>query len=286
MKLLKTLTLTLSALTLTACVSTQPPVVTVESNEVYEFSDEKSFALNVAHMTRKTAGLSDRVRAEDAQFKANKALVGAEYALAFLTNGLGDLAGSMVAQSSADRKFNWKPMLVFLADIDENNVDASVVKVVEKELQATFDNLEGGEFLGLVRLSSDTFINNFVYYYGGEVCENSDATKVSYPKLVKSNMYLNLSPSYDGACETGLNIEVMGEVLFNGEEKSVITVQVINGFSNVDKVLKSTSGFAVVPQSYGAGRYGTKRYMYKSPFVVHDDKLHFFTKDNFSVPIK
>ena len=139
MKSIKNSFLALSVLSLTACMSTQPPVITQESNEVYQFDDNASFALNVAQMTRKTAGLSDAELPEDAQFKANRGLVGAEYAMSFLTGGLVDLAGSMGAQSQADRAFNWKPMLVFLGDLDNQNVDADAVKVVEAELTKTFD---------------------------------------------------------------------------------------------------------------------------------------------------
>ena len=105
MKSIKNSFLALSVLSLTACMSTQPPVITQESNEVYQFDDNASFALNVAQMTRKTAGLSDAELPEDAQFKANRGLVGAEYAMSFLTGGLVDLAGSMGAQSQADRAF-------------------------------------------------------------------------------------------------------------------------------------------------------------------------------------
>ena len=117
MNFIKKSILALSTLSLAACMSTQPPVITMESNEVYQFDDDASFALNVAKMTRKTAGLSDVALPEEAQFKANGALVGAEYAMSFLTGGLIDLAGSMGAQSEADRAFNWKPMLVFLGDL-------------------------------------------------------------------------------------------------------------------------------------------------------------------------
>ena len=151
MHILKKTGLTISAVTLTACMSTQPPVLTMQSNDVYQFNEKASFALNVANMTRKTAGLSDVDLPENAQFKSNNVLVGAEYALAFLTDGLVDLAGSMGAQSKADKAFNWKPMLVFLSDLDENNLDASALNVIESGLKATFDNIEGTEYVGITR---------------------------------------------------------------------------------------------------------------------------------------
>ncbi|MGO3445632.1 MAG: hypothetical protein ACTINA_19405 [Pseudoalteromonas distincta] len=158
MKILQTITLAASTLSLTACLSTQPPVITQQSNEVYQFDDNASFALNVAQMTRKTAGLSDVELPEEAQFKANRGLVGAEYAMSFLTGGLVDLAGSMGAQSQADRAFNWKPMLVFLGDLDNPNVDADAVKIVEAELTKTFDNIEDANYLGLMRASKNQLL--------------------------------------------------------------------------------------------------------------------------------
>ena len=99
MNLLKKSILVLSSLSLAACMTTQPPVIKMESNDVYQFNDKASFALNVANMTRKTAGLSDVALPENAQFKANRGLVATEYVFAFVTDGLLDLAGSMGAQS-------------------------------------------------------------------------------------------------------------------------------------------------------------------------------------------
>ena len=252
MNFIKKSILALSTLSLAACMSTQPPVITMESNEVYQFDDDASFALNVAKMTRKTAGLSDVALPEEAQFKANGALVGAEYAMSFLTGGLIDLAGSMGAQSEADRAFNWKPMLVFLGDLSSQNIDADAVKVVERELTNTFNNIEGTKFNALLRIKSDHFDNNFMFFYkGGVICDPSKNTTFNFTGEIENSNLLNFDRKLNGSCAAGIKIEVVGKVEYKNQTKDVITLTFINGYESFTDMAVATSGFAVVPKSYG-----------------------------------
>ncbi|KPW01746.1 hypothetical protein [Pseudoalteromonas sp. P1-11] len=283
MKSIKNSFLALSVLSLTACMSTQPPVISQESNEVYQFDDNASFALNVAQMTRKTAGLSDVELPEDAQFKANRGLVGAAYAMSFLTGGLVDLAGSMGAQSQADRAFNWKPMFVFLGDLDSQNIDADAVKVVERELTNTFNNIDS-EFLGLMRSSSSNRDDNFGVAFKGARCEPSKQTSYTYAGLLRGGLFLDVKPEYDRACGFFVDINVTGKVNVEGEVKDVITLTIIGGYKRIDEILIATSGYAVVPQTYGS--WGGVKYTVPAPYVIHDNTMYLFTKENSSFKLK
>ncbi len=283
MKSIKNSFLALSVLSLTACMSTQPPVITQESIEVYQFDDNASFALNVAQMTRKTAGLSDVELPEEAQFKANRGLVGAEYAMSFLTGGLVDLAGSMGAQSQADRAFNWKPMFVFLGDLDSQNIDADAVKVVERELTNTFNNIDS-EFLGLMRSSSSNRDDNFGVAFKGEKCDPSKQTSYTYSGLLRGGLFLDAKPEYDRACGFFVDINVTGKVNIEGEVKDVITLTIIGGYKRIDEILIATSGYAVVPQTYGS--WGGVKYTVPAPYVIHDNTMYLFTKQNSSFKLK
>ncbi len=286
MKILQTITLAASTLSLTACLSTQPPVITQQSNEVYQFDDNASFALNVAQMTRKTAGLSDVELPENAQFKANDALVGAEYAMSFLTGGLVDLAGSMGAQSQADKAFNWKPMLVFLGDVNEQNVDADALKIVENGLTETFNNIEGTQYVGIARSRSSHHTNNFMYFYkGGELC-HSERVHANYTSPEPHPLFIGYDPElFNGSCSSAVKIEVTGKVNYKGEEKDVVTMTIINGYEGYDSIAAETAGFAVVPKSYGVWGSGIK-YTVPAPYVVHDKTMYLFTTDNTSLKLK
>ena len=281
MNFIKKSILALSTLSLAACMSTQPPVITMESNEVYQFDDDASFALNVAKMTRKTAGLSDVALPEEAQFKANGALVGAEYAMSFLTGGLIDLAGSMGAQSEADRAFNWKPMLVFLGDLDNPNVDADAVKVVEAELTKTFEKSKNSNYIGIMRLSADGRDNNFMFMFDGALCDKTGQPKLKYDLANNSGQFINVKREYEGSCSTPVNIEVTGKVNYQGEQKSVVTVTFHGGYAGVTDMAIATSGFAVVPQTFGRWGSGVK-YTVPAPYVIHNNTMFLFTKENSS----
>jgi len=286
MKSIKNSFLALSVLSLTACMSTQLPVITQESNEVYQFDDNASFALNVAQMTRKTAGLSDVELPEDAQFKANSGLVGAEYAMSFLTGGLVDLAGSMGAQSQADRAFNWKPMLVFLGDVHEKTVDADALKIVERELTNTFNNIEGTKFNALLRIKSDHFDNNFMLFYkGGVICDPSKNTTFNFTGEIENSNLLNFDRKLNGSCAAGIKIEVVGKVEYKNQIKDVITLTFINGYESFTDMAAATSGFALVPKSYGVWGSGIK-YTVPAPYVIHDNTMYLFTKENSSFKLK
>lgn len=281
MNFIKKSILALSMLSLAACMSTQPPVITMESNEVYQFDDDASFALNVAQMTRKTAGLSDVKIPENAQFKANGALVGAEYAMSFLTGGLIDLAGSLGAQSEADRAFNWKPMFVFLGDLDKQNIDADAVKVVEAELTKTFENIDGAQYLGLMRSNSSNRDDKFAVVYNGSNCEPSKQTSFTYAGLLRGGLFLDAKPEYDRACTFFVDIEVTGKVSIEGALKDVITLTIIGGYKGILDIMEATSGYAVVPQSFG--RWGSAvKYTVPAPYVIHDNTMYLFTTDNSS----
>ena len=286
MKSIKNSFLALSVLSLTACMSTQPPVITQESNEVYQFDDNASFALNVAQMTRKTAGLSDVELPEDAQFKANSGLVGAEYAMSFLTGGLVDLAGSMGAQSQADRAFNWKPMLVFLGDVNEKTVDADALKLVEKGLTETFNNIEGTQYVGIARSRSSHLTNNFMYFYkGGELC-HSERVHANYTSPEPHPLFIDYDPElFNGSCSSAVKIEVTGKVNYKGEDKDVVTMTILNGYEGYDSIAVKTAGFALVPKSYGVWGSGIK-YTVPAPYVVHDNTMYLFTKENSSFKLK
>ncbi|WKD23152.1 hypothetical protein NDQ71_16220 [Pseudoalteromonas sp. KG3] len=285
MNFIKKSILALSTLSLAACMSTQPPVITMESNEVYQFDDDASFALNVAQMTRKTAGLSDVALPEEAQFKANGALVGAEYAMSFLTGGLIDLAGSMGAQSEADRAFNWKPMLVFLGDLDNPNVDADAVKIVEAELTKTFDNIEDANYLGLMRASTDVRDDNFLISFEGPLCDQAKQAKINYSKVIKAGLYTDVKAEYDQSCGAVVYIESPGKVNYKGEVSSVITITFIGGYETLSDIVVGTSGFAVVPKVYGRWGSGVQ-YTVPAPYVIHNNTMHLFTKDNSSFKLK
>ncbi|CAM3956096.1 MULTISPECIES: hypothetical protein [Pseudoalteromonas] len=285
MNIIKKKLLTISSFSLVACMATQPPIIKLESNEIYEFDSNASFALNVANMTRKTAGLSDVDLPEDAQFKSNGVLVGTEYALSFLTGGLVDLAGSLGAQSEADRAFNWKPMLVFLADIDEQNVDASVVTTVESELTKTFDNMDNANFLGLARVAADHHDNNFILIFNGEMCDSADTPKIDYQKAKTAGNILNLKPEYNNACEIQVSVEATGKVNYNNNVKSVITTTLLSDYQFASPITIATSGFAVVPQSFSTWGSSTV-YKVSAPFVAFEDTMYFFTKQNSSMKIK
>lgn len=282
MHILKKTGLTISAVTLTACLSTQPPVITKQSNEVYQFNEKASFALNVANMTRKTAGLSDQNIPENAQFKANRGLVGAEYAMAFLTGGIGELAGSMGAQSKADKAFNWKPMLVFLGNLDEKNIDASALKLVENGLKETFNNIKDTEYVGIAR-SNIPRDNNFMYFYkGGEIC-NSDKRKLyNYTSPEPHPLFVDFDPElFNGSCASAVKIEVNGKVNFQGEVKDVVTMTVINGYQGFDSIAVATAGFALVPKEYGV--WGSRiKHVVPAPYVVHDNTMYLFSTTNTS----
>ncbi|MBH0017874.1 hypothetical protein I6E70_15810 [Pseudoalteromonas sp. NGC95] len=266
-------------------MSTQPPVITMESNEVYQFDDDASFALNVAKMTRKTAGLSDVEIPENAQFKANGALVGAEYAMSFLTGGLIDLAGSLGAQSEADRAFNWKPMFVFLGDLDRQNIDADAVKVVESELTKTFENIENSNYIGIMRLSADGRDNNFMLMFDGALCDKTGQSKLKYDRVNNSGLFINVKREYEGSCATPVNVEVTGKVNYEGEQQSVITVTFHGGYAGFTDMAIATSGFAVVPQTFGRWGSGVK-YTVPAPYVIHNNTMHLFTKENSSFKLK
>lgn len=286
MKILKTIALTASTLSLTACLSTQPPVITQQSNDVYQFDDNASFALNVAQMTRKTAGLSDVDLPENAQFKANDALVGAEYATSFITGGLVNLAGSIGAQSHADKAFNWKPMLVFLGDVNEQNVDADALKIIEKGLTETFNNIDGSHYVGVARSESSRTTNNFMYFYkGGELC-HSERILANYTSPEPHPLFIDYDPElFNGSCSSAVNIEVTGKVNYKGEEKDVVTMTFLNGYEGFDSIAAATAGFAVVPESYGVWGSGIK-YTVPAPYVIHNNTLYLFTKQNSSFKLK
>ena len=283
MHILKKTALTISALTLTACMSTQPPVITKQSNDVYQFNDKASFALNVANMTRKTAGLSDVDLPENAQFKSNNALVGAEYALAFLTDGLVDLAGSMGAQSQADKAFNWKPMLVFLGDLDESNLDASALNVIENGLKATFDNIEGTEYVGITRSNNARDSNNFMYFYkGGALCNAETRKLYIYTSPEPHPSFIDYNPAvFNGSCASAVKIEVNGKVNYNGEVKDVVTMTILNGYEGFDSIAVATAGFSIVPKEYGVWGADIK-YTVPAPYVVHDNTMYLFSTSNTS----
>ncbi|MBB1371970.1 hypothetical protein [Pseudoalteromonas sp. SR45-4] len=283
MHILKKTGLTISAVTLTACMSTQPPVLTKQSNDVYQFNEKASFALNVANMTRKTAGLSDVDLPENAQFKSNNLLVGAEYALAFLTDGLVDLAGSMGAQSKADKAFNWKPMLVFLGDLDENNLDASALNVIESGLKATFDNIEGTEYVGITRSNNARDSNNFMYFYkGGALCNAETRKLYIYTSPEPHPSFVDYDPAvFNGSCASAVKIEVNGKVNFNGEVKDVVTMTILNGYEGFDSIAVATAGFSLVPKEYRVWGSGIK-YTVPAPYVVHDNTMYLFSTSNTS----
>lgn len=286
MNLLKKSILVLSSLSLAACMTTQPPVIKMESNDVYQFNDKASFALNVANMTRKTAGLSDVTLPENAQFKANRGLVATEYVLAFVTDGLLDLAGSMGAQSEADRAFNWKPMLVYLADLDHDNLDSSVVKVVEEQLAKTFDNIEGTEYLGIARSKSDSYLENFMFFFkGGSLCNAEEHNLYVWSSPEPHPDLLDFKPSYNGSCAAAVKVEVAGKVSFNGKIQDVITITFFTAYDRLTDIAVATSGFAVVPKTFGNWG-GAVKYTVSAPYVVHDNRMYLFTKDNFSVELK
>ena len=283
MHILKKTGLTISAVTLTACMSTQPPVLTMQSNDVYQFNEKASFALNVANMTRKTAGLSDVDLPENAQFKSNNVLVGAEYALAFLTDGLVDLAGSMGAQSKADKAFNWKPMLVFLSDLDENNLDASALNVIESGLKATFDNIEGTEYVGITKSNDARHSNNFMYFYkGGALCNAETRKLYIYTSPEPHPSFVDYNPAvFNGSCASAVKIEINGKVNYNGEVKDVVTMTILNGYEGFDSIAVATAGFSIVPKEYGVWGADIK-YTVPAPYVVHDNTMYLFSTSNTS----
>jgi len=271
-------TIVAGTFTLASCLSIEPPLITQQSDDVYEFSKEASFALNVARMSRKTAGLSDVSLPEDAQFKSNSALVGTEYAISFLTGGLTSLAGSLGAQSKADKAFNWKPMLIFTAELDNNNIDSSTVKVIENELSKTFKNI-GSTFLGIARSSDSHRDDNFAIFDKGEACDKSELHKVNYEKVLAGGLFQDILPKYDQSCFTPVSIEVTGKVKLEGKIQDVIVVIFQGGYRRVTDITSATSGFALVPESYG--RWGSGiRYKVGAPYAVSNNEIHFFVKVN------
>ena len=236
-------------------------------------------------MTRKTAGLSDVELPEDAQFKANRGLVGAEYAMSFLTGGLVDLAGSMGAQSQADRAFNWKPMFVFLGDLDSQNIDADAVKVVERELTNTFNNIDGTQYLGLMRAKSDHLDENFLFAFKGEMCDLKKYPYIRYSPNNERYLFSDIKPEYDFACVASIKIEVVGKVDYKEALKDVVTVTFHGGYAGFTNMAAATSGFALVPKSYGVWGSGIK-YTVPAPYIVHDNTMYLFTKENSSFKLK
>ncbi|QTL37616.1 hypothetical protein [Pseudoalteromonas viridis] len=285
MTLPKLCTTVLLGLSAAACTAPKPPVIERESAEVYHFDTNKSFALNVAHMSRKTAGLSDVAQAEHAQFKANRALVGAEYSAAFLTGGVVELLGSMASQSVADKKFAWKPAHVYVTKLNEADLDNHAFNVVSTGLAGAFEKISGAEFVGLYRISSDQLMNNVSILYKGPLCELFPAKKrVNYERLKEIKTLMNFGAEVDGACGITAHISVPGKMRDNGQEKDVIHLEFQRGFSLVDKLALATTGYALMPSSY-MDRNTWLNYKVKAPYVVHDNRMWFFTHENTSAPV-
>ncbi|ALU46124.1 hypothetical protein [Pseudoalteromonas rubra] len=281
----KLCTAALLALSATACMSTKPPVIARDSTDVYQFDANKSFALNVAHMSRKTAGLSDVAEAEQAQFKANRALVGAEYSAAFLTGGVVDLLGSMASQSAADKKFAWKPAHVYVTKLNEADLDNDAFNVVKAGLASAFDKISGAEFVGLYRVSSDHLANNVNVLYKGILCDALPPEKrVNYERIKEVKTWINFGAEIDGACGITAHITVPGKLREKGGLKDVVHLEFQRGLSLVDKLALATSGYALVPASYlDPGSW--LNYKVRAPYVVHNNTMWFFTTDNTSSPV-
>ncbi|WP_125783977.1 hypothetical protein [Pseudoalteromonas rubra] len=285
MTLPKLCTPVLLGLSATACTAPKPPVIERESAEVYHFDTNKSFALNVAHMSRKTAGLSDVAQAEHAQFKANRALVGAEYSAAFLTGGVVELLGSMASQSVADKKFAWKPAHVYVTKLNEADLDNHAFNVVSTGLAGAFEKISGAEFIGLYRLSSDQHTNNVEVLYKGVLCDLSPSkVRADYNLILKSNWWTRFGKEVDGACTIPANITVTGQVKDNNQQKDVIHLEFQLSYSLVDKLALATTGYALMPSSY-MDRNTWLNYKVKAPYVVHDNRMWFFTHENTSAPV-
>ena len=161
------------------------------------------------------------------------------------------------------------------------NVDADAVKVVEAELTKTFDKIENSNYIGIMRLSADGRDNNFMFMFDGALCDKTGQPKLKYDLAYNSGQFINVKREYEGSCSTPVNIEVTGKVNYQGEQKSVVTVTFHGGYAGFTDMAIATSGFAVVPQTFGRWGSGVK-YTVPAPYVIHNDTMYFFTKENSS----
>lgn len=276
------------AVAVTACVSTNSYThtpLTLESESVYKFSDDKSFALNVADMTGKTYGLRDRALPESAQHRISGAELGVAYTAGALANGLWTLTGTAVVYGIAISDRNWKPMYV-LTDLDSSMRDDPMLnehieKLIDSKLREAFssEQVSGFNYVGLAHTDSKQTSNYNVFYSGEECFEGLKALGNEDGLPARFGDYGVFGPiKFDKpTCNAPFRVSVERQVAVGNETRLVIVMEQIGSYAFVSRLATSIGGYSVIPDTY-LDLDGT-RYSHQMPFVVYDNHLYVFSKD-------
>ena len=120
-----------------------------------------------------------------------------------------------------------------------------------------------------------------MFIFDGALCDKTGQPKLKYDLANNSGQFINVKREYEGSCATPVNVEVTGKVNYEGEQQSVITVTFHGGYAGFTDMAIATSGFAVVPQTFGRWGSGVK-YTVPAPYVIHNNTMFLFTKENSS----
>lgn len=288
MKSLKTTLIVSLAIAVTACASTNTYThtpLTLESESVYKFSDDKSFALNVAHMTGKTTGLRDRALPESAQHRIGGAELGLAFGSGALANGLLSLSSTALVYGIVISDRNWKPMYV-LTDLDyslrdDPMLNEHVERLIDLKLREAFssEQLGGYEYVGLAHTNKKQSSNYNIFYSGEECFKGLKALGSENGLPAWFGDYGVFGPiQFDKpTCNAPFRVSIERPVAIGDETRLVIVMEQIGSYSFVSKLASSIDGYSVIPEVY-QDLDGT-RYSHEMPFVVHDNYLHVFSKD-------
>lgn len=268
----------------------------IASTDTYEWDTDKSFALNIAEMSRPAGVGYGLVDVEDPKkldiSRSGNALVSG--ALGFMAGGLGGTLGYLSMDAQSDEKRDWRPSIITFYDeseLDLSNpvqankvVEEKVGSIVANAFTSVYPNASYEGTVPFYHRSAKASLSVFSGDFCGEARTYGRSDNISYDDIDVNKRMFEIIPPNTTSANVICNMSFTSSVVGNVGGKIAVVSQVGEINDNRYFIEKAAPNIKdalvifpdVIRYSVWGAKYRDHYFTYEYPVVLKDGKEYLF----------